>query len=94
MSRTRSLAQRRAMLIAECSMQRTVLTAQSRQLGVSTGWIKTGESILERLRNLPVWVGVGLAALVIFIPGRFATVARSGLMLWQFWRNLKSDDGA
>ena len=94
MSSAGRLMQRRTMLVAECALQRSTLAAQSRQLGASfkfdTSWLKTGEGLLERLRNLPSWVSVALAAAVVFMPGRFAKLARSGLMLWQFWRNLKS----
>ena len=90
MSRAQKLARRRAMLVAECSMQRTMLVAQSRQLGISTGLINTGDGMLQRLKKLPGWVGIAVAVLAICIPGRFATVARGGLMLWQLWRNVKS----
>jgi hypothetical protein len=94
MSRAKSLQQRRQMLMAECALQRTTLTAQTRQLGLNTGWIKSGDNLLGRLKNMPAWVSVILAAAVIFIPGRAARLARSGLMLWQFWRNLKTSDSA
>jgi hypothetical protein len=90
MSRSKSLQLRRHMLVVECALQRSTLTAQTRQLGLSTGWIKSGDGLLDRLKNLPSWVSVAIAAAVIFIPGRAARLARSGLMLWQFWRNIKS----
>jgi hypothetical protein len=90
MNRAQRLAQRRAMLVAECELQRATLVAQGRQLGVNSGWMKSGEGLFERLQHIPSWASVLLAAVVVLMPGRFARLARSGLMLWQFWRNLKS----
>ena len=90
MNRAQRLMQRRAMLVAECALQRTVLVAQSRLLGVNTGWMKSGEGWLERLQNIPSWASVLLAGAVALLPGRVARLTRSGLMLWQIWRNLKS----
>ncbi len=90
MSHVKRLAQRRAMLVVECTLQRNILVAQSRQLGLLTGWIGSGNGLIAKLKQLPAWAHVAMAALVIFIPGRVAGLARSGLMLWQFWRNLKA----
>lgn len=93
MSRAKSLQQRRQMLMLECSLQRSTLSAQSRLLGISSGWLNTGSGLIDKLKNLPGWVSLVLGAAVIFIPGRAAKFARTGLMLWQFWRNLKGTSG-
>jgi len=90
MSQSKRLAQRRALLVVECTLQRNILVAQSRQLGLLTGWIGSGNGLFAKLKQLPTWAHVAMAAVVIFIPGRIASLARSGLMLWQFWRNLKA----
>lgn len=92
MNRMQSLQQRRRMLVAECALQRSLLTAQTRQFGLDTGWLKSGHRLLERLKNIPGWVSIALTAAVIFVPGRAARFARSGLMLWQFLRNFKSSE--
>jgi len=92
MSRKQRLAQRRAMLIAECGMQRTMLQMQSRQLGLNTGWIKSGDGLLAKLKSIPAWAGLLMAAVVIIVPGKVTSIARSGLMLWQLWRSLKPDN--
>lgn len=90
MSRKQRLAQRRAMLVIECSLQRSMLVAQGRQLGLNTGWIKSGDGVLDRLKNMPGWASLLLAAVVAVAPGKIASLARTGLTLWQLWRNLKS----
>jgi hypothetical protein len=90
MNRAERLMQRRTMLVAECALQRSTLIAQGRQLGINTGWMKSGAGMFERFQHLPSWASVLLAAAVAIMPGRVAGLARSGLMLWQFWRNLKS----
>lgn len=88
MSRTQQLAQRRAMLVAECALQRTLLQVQSKALGEATGWIKTSHSIVDRLKNVPGWASALMAVLVVLVPGRAVTLARNGLLLWQLWRTL------
>ncbi|MET3107707.1 hypothetical protein AAKU67_002118 [Oxalobacteraceae bacterium GrIS 2.11] len=90
MSRTQQLRQRRAMLVTECTLQRSILLAQGRQLGLSTGLISSGDGLLERFKRLPTWVSILLAAGIMFMPGRVTKVARTGLMAWQIWNNFKS----
>ena len=92
MTRKQRLAQRRAMLVIECSIQRTMLAAQGRQLGLNTGWIKSGDGLLSRLKSLPGWASLLLSVVVAVVPGKMASLARSGLMLWQLWRNLQSGE--
>jgi len=90
MSRTQQLMQRRAMLVTECTLQRSILIAQGRQLGLSTGLIRSGDGLLERFKRLPTWVSISLAAGVMFAPGRVTKLARTGLMAWQIWNNFKA----
>lgn len=91
MNRTRQLAARRALLVAESTLQRATLEVQCRELGLGSSWMGTGEQLLSRLKHLPVWVPVLAAAAVMIIPGRTATLARSALSLWQVWRTLRRD---
>ena len=90
MSRAKQLSQRRSMLMAECAMQRSMLIAQGREFAENTGLIQSGEGIAARFKSLPGWASVLLAVGVILMPGRVARLTRSGLMLWQLWRNLKA----
>ena len=90
MSRARYLAQRRAMLVAECALQRTTLVAQSHALGRATGWIKNSDNLIQRLKNMPGWVSAVLAGLLVLVPGRAVSLARNGLMVWQLWRTITS----
>lgn len=90
MSRATQLARRRTMLIAECQIQRAMLRTQGRVFGGDHGWFTSGASLLERIRDLPGWANMLLAAAVILIPGRATRLARSGLMLWQFLQSMKS----
>ena len=90
MSRATHLARRRAMLIAECQIQRAILRTQGRRFTGDQGWLTSGASLLERLRNLPGWINILLGAAVILIPGRATRLARSGLMLWQLLQSMKS----
>jgi len=92
MSRKQRLAQRRAMLVAECNLQRTMLQMQGRQLGLNTGWIRSGDGLLARLKSIPAWASLLMAVVVVVVPGKVASFARSGLMLWQMWRSLKPDN--
>ncbi|PRC91547.1 YqjK family protein [Solimicrobium silvestre] len=91
MSRTKQLAMRRSILVAECALQRTTLAAQSHALGRITGWISASNGLVERLKNMPGWVSALLAGMLVLMPGRAVSLARNGLMIWQIWRNLKSN---
>ncbi len=90
MSSAKQLSQRRSMLIAECAMQRSVLIMQGREFGISTGLIPSGEGVGSRVKKLPGWATALLAVGVILMPGRVPKLVRSGLMLWQLWRNIKA----
>jgi len=90
MSRAQRLAQRRAMLVAECNLQRSTLIAQSHALGRATGWIKNSDNLIQRLKNIPGWASALLAGLLVIMPGRAVSLARNGLMLWQLWRTISS----
>ena len=90
MSRAKRLAQRRALLVLECTLQRTTLIAQSRALGQATGWIKSSDGLIKRLKNMPGWASAALAGLLVIMPGRAISVARNGLMIWQLWRSISS----
>ena len=91
MNRTRQLAQRRAMLVAECALQRHLLQIQSKTVRQACGWDSSSQpDILGRLKHLPVWVGGLLAAVIALVPGKTIAVARNGYFLWQLWRRLSS----
>ena len=90
MSRRKRLAQQRALLLAECALQRTTLVAQSRQLGLSTGLIKSDEGFLGRFKQIPGWAGLLTGAIMLFVPGRLATLARTGLILLQLLQMRKN----
>jgi hypothetical protein len=90
MSRAQRLAQRRAMLVAECTLQRTTLVAQSHVLGRATGWIKNSDNLIQRLKKMPGWASALLAGLLVLVPGRAVSLARNGLMVWQLWRTIAS----
>lgn len=85
-TRAKVLAQRRAMLATECALQRITLLGQTQSLGYVANWAKTGHRLVDHLKNLPGWVSVALIGLVIFIPQRAVSLAKSGLLLWQIWR--------
>ena len=91
MSRTQRLAQRRAMLLAECALQRALLVAQTQQLGLSTGLIRSEGGWLNRLKQIPGWAGLLITVVMIFIPGKVATLTRGGLMLMQLLRALRKE---
>jgi len=90
MSRAKLLAQRRALLIAECALQRITLVSQTRSLAYMPGWLKTSSNLVANLKNLPGWVSVALIGLVVFIPGRAVALAKNGVVLWQIWRTVFS----
>lgn len=83
MSRTTLLAQRRALLITECALQRVTLIGQTDRLWTSNSLVS---SLVSRLKNLPGWLNTVLVGLVIIAPGRAISLAKTGLMLWQAWR--------
>jgi hypothetical protein len=85
-SRSRLLAQRRAMLTTECALQRITLIGQTHALGSGLDWMKCGGDIVSRLKNLPGWVSALLAGLLIVAPKRVVPWAKSALLLWQIWR--------
>ena len=89
MSRAAQLAKRRAMLLAECTVQRAMLRTQGRLLGSGGGWLKSGVTLLERIKHMPGWVHLLVAGAVVLIPGRATRLARSALMLWQFMQSIK-----
>lgn len=78
MSRIKLLAQRRALLITECALQRVTLIGQTDHLCV-------GNSLVSRLKSLPGWLSGLLVGLAIIAPGRAVSWAKKGLMLWQVW---------
>ena len=90
MSRAHMLAQRRAMLMAECALQRATLEAQFHAIGVATGWINVNNSLADRFKNLPDWLSALLSGLIVLVPGRTVSLLRNGLMIWQIWRNMKA----
>jgi hypothetical protein len=92
MNSKQRLEQRRALLMTECSLQRTLLVAQARQLGLSTGLIKSGEGLLDRFKQIPGWAGLLVSVIMIFVPGKAAALARNGLMLMQILKSLRKKD--
>jgi hypothetical protein len=93
-SRTKILAQRRAMLTTECALQRITLLGQTQSLGYVGEWITTSRHLVDRLKNLPGWVSALLVGLVIFIPKSAVPLAKNGLLLWQIWRAISSKSSA
>ncbi len=96
MSRRQTLAERRAMLVLECALQRNLLRAQTRQIGWPTGkdWIVSGQNMMSRLRQipyLPALAGIVVAAVVVLTPGKLAGLVRNGLTMWQLWRTIRFD---
>ncbi len=92
MNSKQRLEQRRTMLMTECALQRTLLVAQARQLGLSTGLIKSGEGLLDRFKQIPGWAGLLASIIMIFVPGKAAALARNGLMLLQLLKSLRKQD--
>lgn len=87
MSRVKLLAQRRTLLTTECALQRIMLVGQVESLGGVSGWIMTSRNLVAHLKNLPGWVSALLIGVAIFAPKRVLPLAKSGLMLWQLWRD-------
>ena len=92
MNSKQRLEQRRAMLLTECALQRTLLAVQARQLGLSTGLIQSGEGLLGRFKHIPGWVGLLVSLIIIFVPGKVASLARNALMLMQLLKSLRKQD--
>ena len=92
MNSKQRLEQRRNMLMIECALQRALLVAQARQLGLSTGLINSGEGLLGRFKQIPGWAGLLVSVIMIFVPGKAATLARYGLMLMQLIKSLRKQD--
>lgn len=86
MNRAKLLAQRKALLIAECALQRVTLVTQTRSLSHVPNWLKISGNLVTRLKTLPGWVSAVLAGLVVFMPGRSMSLVKKGLALWQVWR--------
>lgn len=93
MNRNKTLADRRAMLVLECALQRNLLRAQSSEIGwpKAEDWARTGNNVLTRLKTVPPYVLIGMAAALFLAPGKLAALARNGLTLWQLWRTVKPD---
>lgn len=90
MSRSKLLAQRRALLVTECALQRITLHGQTHSLGLGMGWLKTGRHLADRLKNLPGWAGALLVGIMIFAPGRAVSLVKNGVLLLQLWRSFSS----
>lgn len=92
MSRAKLLAQRRALLITECALQRITLAGQTHSMEC-VSWLKTGSNLVDRLKHLPGWASALFVGVMIFAPGRAVSLAKNGVLLLQLWRSFSSKPG-
>ncbi|MCD6025623.1 MAG: hypothetical protein K0R08_142 [Solimicrobium sp.] len=90
MNRSKLLAQKRTLLIAECALQRITLVGQIKSLGHIASWTQASGSLINRLKDLPKWLSMPLVGLMLFTPRHTISLARTGLMLWRLLRSFSS----
>ena len=78
MNRAQLLAQRRALLVIECALQRVTLVAQLQPSNSPSGWVSIALAAVD-----------GFAELV---PVRLISMAKIGLNLWKIWRVMFKKD--
>lgn len=91
MSRREQLAQRRALLVTECALQRITLSGQSQSLAQMKHWSHIGHRLINQFKNLPGWVSVLGIGLLLVSPGRALGLVKKGLLLFQLWRAVSSN---
>ena len=98
MSIAHRLAQRRALLVVECNLQRATLLAQVQRINEQTTFIKTSNNLFKGVKKIPNWAlillgGLGVGSLV-FSPQRVIAIAKSSIAIWKFFRNYLSNPKA
>jgi len=100
MSRSQQLAQRRAILLAECEQQRRTLVDQVSNLQSIAGWSDSGAGMVSRIKKIPLWIAGAVGGVLVLRPvlkavfapmaqsGRVTFIVRNGIMLWQLLRTI------
>ncbi len=88
MSAGKTLAQRRAELVARSALQRADLVLQTKALRESMAFGSVASNLLTTVKQNK-WLFAGAALAVVFIkPRRILSGMRTGLIAWQAWRNV------
>lgn len=80
------LARRKERLIARCDQQRTMVAGALHAWQKPLALLDRTASVINEVRSHPLFVGVGVAVLVVLARRRLLRWAGHGLIVWRAWR--------
>ena len=83
------LAERRAQLVAQAEMQRTVLAQSIEPWRTPLAWADRGLDALRVFRRHPVWLPAGVATLAALRLDRLGKWLQRGWLTWQVVQKLR-----
>ncbi len=88
MSAGKTLAQRRAELVARSALQRADLAIQTKALRESMAFGSVASNLLTTVKQNKLLISGAVLAVVFIKPRRILSGMRAGLIAWQAWRNV------
>lgn len=89
----KKIAAQRALLLAECNIQRRLLAAELTQIKNPWDTLTSGDTFIPFFKHIPTWLLCVLISAFVFMPKQSLHIAQSGikkiLLLTELWRVLK-----